>query len=606
VNFKRIVAAAAAMLGGVFVLSGCGTGSDTIEGVEGTTMTIATNAGLTSSNANAESGNSGINASIGYLTNAWFNYYDSTPKLVENTKFGTIRLIKKSPETVMYTINAGVKWSDGTPVSAADLLLDWAASIDMNNNGTSSIAVNDHREFLNFHSARAFGDINDAGMASVSNDERSMTLVYDNPNPDWQTALPANPVAAHAVYEMAYPGTKPAAANTAVIEAIEHRNIPELIKIANAWKTAFAFPDTPSNKLLDLSDGAYVISSAVEGKSLVLSSNKSYNWGPLPTISRFRFRVIRDPVDQLRALKRGEVNLIYGDGDTDPVAAPKGSSGITTSASSSGYWDHVDLTEDSGGPFDAASYGGDASKALLVRQAFMKALPRQAMLDKLIRPTQPDAKLDDSLTFLPGSAGYDASVADNGSAAYATVDIAAARADLKSAGVSKVDVRVLYPKHNTRNAEEFALMQKSEKKAGFNLIDDSSDDWSTILGNQSYDTALFAWQNTTLDVMAGVSHLAFLPNNTSVFNAFRNPTVDSDSNELSSELDPSAELKLMANIDKEGWADASSVPLFQSPDVVASSSNIHNVKDSPVPPGIFWNFWDWTVDSVHNQASTVN
>ena len=35
--------------------------------------------------------------------------------------------VSDNPLTVKYTINEGVKWSDGTPVTAADLVLQWAA-----------------------------------------------------------------------------------------------------------------------------------------------------------------------------------------------------------------------------------------------------------------------------------------------------------------------------------------------------------------------------------------------------------------------------------------------------------------------------------------------
>lgn len=599
-KLRRVLLIAAAATAGVLALSECSADAGASKDVKGTSMAIATNAGISSYNTNLMTGESTVNSTVSYLTNAWFNYYGSTPNLVENTKFGTEKLVSRSPETVKYTISPGVKWSDGTAVSAADLLLDWASSIQRNNNGTSSIVRNDRRVFLNFASAQAVSGRTFASKATVSSNGRSLTLVYGDPNPDWRTGLPADPLAAHAVYEIAYPGTKPAEANKDVIKAIEGRSTAVLIKIANAWKTAFNFANTPSNKLLDLSDGAYVISSAVKDASIVLVPNNSYEWGPLPKLSKLTFRVIIDPADQIRALQKGEVGLIYGEVGASSANALKKLSNVTTSVSSSSSWDHFDLSEDSGGPFDAASYGGVRSRALLVREAFMKALPRQEMLIRLIRPIQPTATLDDSLTFLPGAAGYDASVASNGSSAYGTVNPAAAKVDLKKAGVSNVDVRVLYPTSNIRNAQEFALIQRSEQKAGFNLINDSSDDWPEILGNQSYDAALFAWQDTTLDAMAGVSHLSILSASPSDFNGFESRTVDLDTNKLVSQFGHPAQLKLLANVDKEGWADASSAPLFQTPDISAWSNNIQNVKDSPLPPGIFWNFWNWTVNKVAN------
>jgi peptide/nickel transport system substrate-binding protein len=583
-KLKRIGVLAAVVAASALALSGCSAGAgDSSEIVKGTAITVATNSGLTSYNSNSGTGDSTYNGNVTYMTNAWFNYYDNTPKLVNNTKFGTETLVKKSPETVKYTINSGVKWSDGTPVTAADLLLDWASSISKYNNAKG----------VNFTSANAGGGLDLATKATVSSDGQSLTLVYSKPFIDWVNALPSAPLAAHAVYEVAYPGTKPDAANKAVIKAINSNDTAVMSKLAKAWGTAFDFTSTPSNKLLYLSDGPYIISNVTKNASISLVPNKSYNWGPQPKIAKFTFRVIQDPTAQVQALQNGEVSLIYGQGDADTASALKQLSGVTTTTTPSSTYEHVDLTENNGGPFDPATYGGDASKALLVREAFLKALPRQEIVDKLIKPIQSDAKLDESLTLLPGAAGYDASVAANGSSAYDAVDIAAAKADLAKAGVSTISVKFLYGKSNTRRAQEFALIQASEAQAGITVVDDGNDDWPSLLGNKSYDAILFAWQYTSLAVTSGQSQWTTGGGNN--FNGFSNKTVDADYQKLQSTFDQPTQLKLLADIDKQAWGDASSATLFQFPDINAWSSNIQNVSDNPLSPAIFWNFFDWTI-----------
>ncbi|MEO5590589.1 MAG: ABC transporter substrate-binding protein, partial [Gemmatimonadaceae bacterium] len=513
--------------------------------------------------------------------------YDGTPKLVNNPKFGTMTLVKTSPLTVKYTINSGVKWSDGTPVTGADLLLDWAASISKYNDPKG----------INFASASAGGGLDLATKATVSSDGQSMTLVYSKPFVDWQVALPGGgvgaPLAAHAVYNLAYPGTKPAAANKAIIKAINNNDTATLKKVAKAWSTGFDMTSTPSDKSLILSDGPYVISSIVKNSSISLVPNKAYNWGPLPKISKFTFRVIQDPTAQVQALQNGEVSVIYGQADADTAAALKALSGVTTAVTPGATYEHVDLTVNNGGPFDPAAYGGDASKALLARQAFMKALPRQEIVDKLIKPIQPDAKLDNSTQLLPGAAGYDASVATNGSDAYAKVDIDAAKADLAKAGITTLNVKFLYGKSNTRRAQEFALIQASEKQAGINVIDNGNDDWPTLLGNKSYDAALFAWQYTSLAVTS--SQAEFQTGGGSNFNGVSVKSIDQDYQKLQSEFSQPAQLKLLASADKAAWADASSATLFQFPDINAWASNIQNVSYSPIAPNIFWNFFNWTI-----------
>ena len=53
----------------------------------------------------------------------------STPmaRLKADTSFGTYEKISDDPLTIKYTVADDAKWSDGTPVDAADVLLDWAA-----------------------------------------------------------------------------------------------------------------------------------------------------------------------------------------------------------------------------------------------------------------------------------------------------------------------------------------------------------------------------------------------------------------------------------------------------------------------------------------------
>ena len=103
--------------------------------VENTSVSVAWNQPLYSFNQNTTSGNATANTNILYMTQQGFNYYDDDFKLVKNTKFGTYEKVSDDPLTVKYTINKGVTWSDGVPVDAADLLLNWVALSGAENEG---------------------------------------------------------------------------------------------------------------------------------------------------------------------------------------------------------------------------------------------------------------------------------------------------------------------------------------------------------------------------------------------------------------------------------------------------------------------------------------
>ena len=53
-----------------------------------------------------------------------------------------------------------------------------------------------------------------------------------------------------------------------------------------------------------------------------------------------------------------------------------------------------------------------------VREAFMKAVPRQDIVDKIIKPLDHEGAPLDSQLFVPDQAGYDDSAKNNGSSAY--------------------------------------------------------------------------------------------------------------------------------------------------------------------------------------------
>jgi peptide/nickel transport system substrate-binding protein len=303
-KLKRIGIVAAVVAAGALALSGCSAGSgDQSEIVKGTSITVAQNSGFTSYNGTSATGNSTYNQNILYLTTQWFNYYDNTPKLINDTKFGTETLVKKDPLTVKYTIAPGVKWSDGTPVTAADLLLDWASSITKYNDPKG----------VNFTSVEAGSGLDLVTQTpTISSDGQSMTMVYSKPYVDWQLALPGG-LPAHVVYDHAFPNVKKAAtANKDFITAVKNNDTAALTKIAKVWSTAFDMTSTPTDKSLILSDGPYIISNITKNASISLVPNKGYTWGPLPHIAKFTFRVIQDPTAQVQALQNGEVSVIEG------------------------------------------------------------------------------------------------------------------------------------------------------------------------------------------------------------------------------------------------------------------------------------------------------
>ncbi len=65
-----------------------------------------------------------------------------------------------------------------------------------------------------------------------------------------------------------------------------------------------------------------------------------------------------------------------------------------------------------------------------------------------------------------------------------------------------VKVRVMYAKDNVRRVNEFQLEKPALAKAGFDLVDNGSTEWSAKLGDGTYDAVFFGWESTSAAVSA--------------------------------------------------------------------------------------------------------
>ncbi len=286
-----------------------------------------------------------------------------------------------------------------------------------------------------------------------------------------------------------------------MIDAFKTNDKAKLKPIADFWNTGFDADQLPTDPSLYLSSGPYKVTSYAQRANLTLERNPDYNWGPIPAVDKISYSIIGDPTAAVQALTNEEIDVISPQATADIYQAVSGlkDRGIEVKTGDGGTYEHVDLVFANGGPFDPATYGGDAAKALAVRTAFLKTVPRTEILDRLIKPINPEAVLRESFILVPGAPGYDVVSEANGMGAFDQVDIPGAQKLLADAGVTgPIDVRLLYAANNPRRSNEYDLMKASAQQAGFNLIDGQSPSWGTLLPTISgYDASLFGWQNTS-------------------------------------------------------------------------------------------------------------
>lgn len=615
-KIARLAAGAGIVAVGALVLSGCGNPYQS-EVQEGTEIFVAYNEGFMAFNSSSSAGNNTANSNVKYITDSassW-GYYDNTPKWVRNTNFGSYEKTSDDPLTVDYKITADAVWSDGVPIDEADMLMAWAALSGNVEGGWAPAATTGYSLITK----------------TPEVGEKEITLVYDEPYVDWELVQPLT-VSAHGTYALAYPDeyadvqaawdtykssdsdddftaytdaakTFAETAKQKVLDAIQNGDTEVLTKLATAWNDAYVYTEMPDSPAAFLTAGQYNLVDTKEDEYTTLEANPLFTWGESPKYERITIRAIADSTTALQALQSGELDIWTGQPTSDILQLANNIENAEVQTGVQASHEHVDLTFNNGGPFDPATYGGDEEKALKVRQAFLKTIPRQEIVDKIIKPLNPDATVRNThLVSASDTERYPILSEANGSADYADVDIDGAKALLAEAGVDgEVEVGFWYPEGNVRRGQEFELIASSAAKAGFKLVDESEPNWVFTDPSQEpinpHDATIFAWSQTSLAVGGSDQIYACYDDPMAKggnYNGYCNQEVSDALHTLNTTSDADTQTELLTTAETGIWSDAASIPIFQHPGLLVSSDRVTGVKIMPLSPDYFWNFWEWT------------
>ena len=252
---RRAAVATAALL--ALALAGCAPATADVLG--DTSVTVAYDAAFTSLNASATPtiGNQELAAAV----LGGFSTVNGAGQRVTDPSFGSITVLDRDPLTVRYTVADGVRWSDGVPVDAVDLLLTWAA---------------ESGEFPGFAATRsALGLALSSALPRLSEDRKSLTVVYDVGFADYAAQF-TGVLPAHVAVREALGETNADAAKDAAIAAVTRAaggDTADLDRIAAWWSTGFAL-DAGADVLV--TDGPYRIASVRAGAEVVLVPDTGY------------------------------------------------------------------------------------------------------------------------------------------------------------------------------------------------------------------------------------------------------------------------------------------------------------------------------------------
>jgi len=397
------------------------------------------------------------------------------------------------------------------------------------------------------------------------------------------------------------------AARDRFIKAFKDKDSTLLKKMGKVWSEDYTITtvDSKTNPLLLVGNGGFQIESAVAKTSVTLKKNPKYNSGPAMSgsIDTVVFKFIGDGTAAAQALANGELDIYAGQATADGVAKLKAIKNVNVVGKDEVAYEHWDLHYDT--VPDEAPYTGlfsvkDGAKSKALRQAFLLALPREEIMQKLIAPINGQTKPIQSTWLAPGSAAYDKLIAANGSAFYSRGTqetrnksaLALVQKYYPNALKSPLKVRVLVPGNNPRRASEFALAKANMAKVGFDLVGDVRTDWPSKLGNSDYDAYFFAWVASS--VTQRQSAEIFDTNGGNNILGYSNKAVDAIIATLDAPMSESLLLAKYIQIERLTNADAITIGVFIHPGVVAVNKDLKNVKPGPLSPQMVWNYWEWT------------
>ena len=608
---KKWFAGAAGLIAAALALSACTppAANSTATAPAASNVSVMWNQPFYSVNQYSTSGNNLVNANVGYLITDTMTYYGEGLNLVNNKSFGTYEKLSDSPLKVKVTLADTATWSDGVPVTAADLVLYWATysgafntlSDDEVKKDQDTGAVTSTNKgsdvYFDQTGVPAFSLVKDFPV--IGDNGKSVTYTYSKPFADWEKNLMTAGLPAHVVGTRALGETDATKAAEDVVKAFQNKDNATLSKISNVWNKDWNFKNKPADANLLVSCGPYVISDAVADQYLTLTKNPNYKGDHKPSIDTITIRFNEDPMAGVQALQNGEVQLISPQVTEDAYKAAKALTNATTITGIEGSYEHIDLSVASGGAFDPKTYGGDAAKALKVKQAFLHVVPRQKIVDTLVKPVNPDAAVRNSFNAVPGAPDYEAVSSANGmGTTYGDVDVAKAKQLLSEAGVTSPTVRIMFAKQNVRRQGEFRLIKETAEEAGFKIVDSSSDYWSTLVftAPDKYDVAFFAWiSNGTgvTDVIPQYKTKKLGGSNNPY--GFSNKQVDDLYDQLQVETDPAKQTEILKQVDKLLVDNAFGLTIFQFPSMTSYSNKLSGIKPIAITPTIFWNFWEWKI-----------
>jgi len=446
---------------------------------------------------------------------------DSTPT-VNKDYFTKIELTSEDPQVVTYDINPKATWSDGTPITAEDLIAQWKA-------------VNGTNPAYNIAASNGYEDI-----ASVvqGTSEKQAVVTFSNPYADWK-----------ALYTPLYPAST--------------NNDP------NVFNTGW------TEKPLVTAGPFRLQGIDTTAQTITLERNPDW-WGDKAILDRIIYRVI-DLDAQVDALANGEIDFIDVGPDVNKLQRAQGTQGIEIRRAGGPNFRHITFNGTS--PVLSDVNVRQAIAKAIDRQTIADAMVGplggdSKKLDNHIFMRNQKGYQDNS---------GDLSKPDLDAANKQLDDAGWTRQGegTRTKDGKPLSIRFVIPSGVATSAQESQLVQGMLKKIGVDVqiqTVPTDDFFETYVNTGDFDLTVFSWIGTPFPISSSQSIYEQPKGEEIQQNYARTGSKEIDDlfAQVTHELDPDKAIETANKIDGLIWDEVHSITLYQRPDIVAAKDTLAN------------------------------
>lgn len=541
----RIVCAAAAATAAALVLSACGGGSGSTDSSgSGKAQSASENQINAVDRNDLKQGGDLRWALTGWPANFNYNELDGTEDdtfrvlaaimpgafdsaadaspIVNKDYFTKIELTSKSPETITYDINPKATWSDGTPITANDMIAQWKAL-----NGTN--------EAYTVASTTGYEEIDSV---KQGDSEKQAIVTFKNPYADWQ-----------ALFSPLYPATT--------------NNDP------NVFNTGWV------DKPLVTAGPFEVANIDATAQTITLDRNPKW-WGDKAILDRIIYRVI-DGDAQVDALANDEIDFVDIGANVNMLQSAQGAPDVEIRRAGGPNFRHI--TINGSAPNLSDQNVRQAIAKAIDRQTIATAMVGplggdSKKLDNHIFMRNQKGYQDNAGDLSkPDVAGANKQLDKAGWTRQGE--------GTRTKDGKDLTVRFVIPSGVATSAQESQLVQSMLAKIGVKVdiqTVDASEFFDKYISTGDYDMTVFSWIGTPYPISSSSSIYEKPKGDQIQQNYARTGTDEIDKlfKKATQELDPAKASDIANQIDAAIWTEVHSLTLYQRPDIKACKKNLAN------------------------------